>query len=264
MAFGNNRKGKQGRAHFQLAGGSIIKFKHPYFVGQIGADNNTIDEIDISASCKLEGRYFEANQAQDSAKQIVLIDGSVATVTNKLLNGVITIPAVVTTGTVAEGDLIAACQLIKSVGDTVGGIIIKTDYIGKKRKTRMYYGVTVQRCPEDISEGNDVGVYPITLLYAGWIEAISFSTQENLKTIWAVGTETGVTAQYDYYGLTKGGTGEAKASTAGAGITDAVADDNTANNIAPAEVAAGSSYVDTTTAVSSNQTVTVSEAGINS
>ena len=33
MAYGNNRGGQQPRATFQLAGGSIIKFRHPYFAG---------------------------------------------------------------------------------------------------------------------------------------------------------------------------------------------------------------------------------------
>ena len=48
MAYGNNRKGKQPRAHFQLAGGSNIKFRHPYLAGQIeSGSGSVIDEIDI-------------------------------------------------------------------------------------------------------------------------------------------------------------------------------------------------------------------------
>ena len=43
MAFGNNRSGKQARAHFQLAGGSVIKFKHPYLAGQLGSADSPID-----------------------------------------------------------------------------------------------------------------------------------------------------------------------------------------------------------------------------
>ena len=47
MAYGNNRAGEQARAHFQLAGGSIIKFRHPYLAGQINADytDASVDEI---------------------------------------------------------------------------------------------------------------------------------------------------------------------------------------------------------------------------
>lgn len=200
MAYGNNRKGKQPRAHFQLAGGSLIKFRHPYIAGQIESGNNAvIDEVDISACMKLEGRFFEANPSQDSAKQVVLVDGSTVTICNRLLNGVITIPAVRTTGLVGTGDFIAICQLIKSVGDSVGGLLYKTDFINGKALTKLYYGVTVQRCPDDVSEGNDVAVYNLQLLYAGWIEAQSDTVAENKKKIWAVGNANGLEAYFAPY-----------------------------------------------------------------
>lgn len=211
MAYGNNRAGTQPRAHFRQAGGAIIKFRHPFFAGAI--DNGTgaaIDEIDVSASCKLEGRFFEANQNQDSAKQTVLIDGSTVTITNKMLNGTITIPAVATTGAVATGDFIAACQLIRSVGDNVGGVLTKTDFVNGKALTKVYYGVTVQRCPDDVSEGNDVPVYNVQLLYAGWIQAESAASEDtNKKAIWAVGSQQGIKGVYSPYAIqnTDGNTG---------------------------------------------------------
>lgn len=203
MAYGNNRAGGQPRAHFRVAGGAIIKFRHPYFAGMIDTgDGQAIDEIDISACCKLEGRFFEANQNQDSAKQTVLIDGSTVTISNKMLNGTITIPAVPTTGQVATGDFIAGCQLIRSIGDSVGGVITKTDYINGKAITKVYYGVTVQRCPDDVSEGNDVAVYNVQLLYAGWIEAESGADEDlNKKAIWAVGSKNGIKGIYNPYGI---------------------------------------------------------------
>lgn len=198
MAFGNNRSAKQTRAHFQLAGGSSIKFRHPYLAGQIDTEG-TVDEIDISACCKLEGRFFEANPNQDSAKQVVLVDGSVVTVSNRLLNGTITMPVIRTTGLVATGDFISALQLIKATGDTVGGLLYKTDFINGKAITKLYYGVTVQSVPDDVAEGNDVAVYNVKLLYAGWIEAVSTSTAENKKKIWAVGNQSGLEAYFAPY-----------------------------------------------------------------
>lgn len=232
MAFGNNRSGKQARAHFQLAGGTTIRFKHPYLAGQLGSSDSPIDEIDISACCKLEGRYFEANPNQDSAKQVVLVDGSVVTICNKLLNGTITMPVVRTTGMVATGDFISALQLIKATGDTVGGLLYKTDFINGKAITKLYYGVTVQRVPDDVSEGNDVPVYNVQLFYAGWIEAISATTAQNLKKIWAVGSSNGIEGFYSPY---KGqnadgntGTQTSPMSASALGITDAeVTDDST-------------------------------------
>lgn len=200
MAYGNNRLGKQPRAHFRSAGGSVIKFRHPYFAGMIDTKSGkAIDEIDISSCCKLEGRFFEANQNQDSAKQVVMIDGSTVTITNRMLNGTITIPAVPTTGDVATGDFIAGCQLIRSVGDTLGGILTKTDFVNGKAKTKVYYGVTVLRCPDDVSEGNDVAIYNVQLLYAGWIGADGGDSKINEKAIWAVGSEKGIKAFYDPY-----------------------------------------------------------------
>lgn len=202
MAYGNNRGEKQPRATFQLAGGCVIKFRHPYFAGLIATDSGlAIDEIDISRSCKLEGRFFEANQNQDSAHQVVLVDGSVVTISNKMLNGTITIPAVKTTGLVGTGDFIAACQLIQSIGDSVGGLITKTDYLNGNAITRVYYGVTVKSCPADVSEGNDVAVYNIQLLYAGWIEAVSSSSGKNKKRIWAVGSKEGIEGFYNPYSI---------------------------------------------------------------
>ena len=245
MAYGNNRAAKQARAHFQLAGGSSIKFRHPYLAGQIDTDG-AVDEIDLSSCCKLEGRFFEANQNQDSAKQVVLVDGSVVTISNKLLNGTITMPVVKTTGLVATGDFIAALQLIRTLGDSVGGLLYKTDYVNGKAITKLFYGVTPQRVPDDISEGNDVAVYNIQLLYAGWIEAVSTSTSENKKRIWAVGNQQGLEAYFSPYVTQNASTGENPLSTLNSGIPEGKLEDqidttnyNTQDSVNEAKVMAG-------------------------
>lgn len=202
MAYGNNRAGEQPRSSFRQVGGTIIKFRHPYFAGAIETGTaSAIDEIDVSRSVKLEGRFFEANQNQDSAKQVILIDGSTVTITNKMLNGTITVPAIPTTGDVAGGDFIAGCQLIKSVGDSIGGVLTKTDFVNGKAQTKVFYGVTVKTCPDDVSEGNDVGVYNVQLLYSGWIMAESASGEINKKAIWAVGSQKGIEGIYSPYDI---------------------------------------------------------------
>lgn len=219
MAYGNNRGAEQPRAHFQLAGGSNIKFRHPYLAGQIDTAG-MIDEIDISACCKLEGRFFEANQNQDSAKQVVLVDGSVVTISNKLLNGTITMPVIKTSGLVAKGDFISALHLIRTIGDSVGGLLYKTDYVDGKAITKLYYGVTPQKVPDDIGEGNDVPVYNVSLLYAGWIEAVSTSTAENKKRIWAVGNQAGLEAYFAPYTTQNASTGNSPIDTGNSGIPE--------------------------------------------
>lgn len=230
MAFGNNRAGSQARAHFQVAGGSSIKFRHPFLAGQIDT-TGAVDEIDISACCKLEGRFFEANQNQDSAKQVVLVDGSVVTISNKLLNGTITMPVIKTTGLVGTGDFISALQLIRTIGDSVGGLLYKTDFVNGKAITKLFYGVTPQRVPDDISEGNDVPVYNVQLLYAGWIEAVSTSTAENKKRIWAVGNQAGLEAYFAPYTTQNAGTANSPLSADNSGIPEsALADQIDATN----------------------------------
>ena len=245
MAYGNNRAAKQARAHFQLAGGSSIKFRHPYLAGQLDTDG-AVDEIDISACCKLEGRFFEANQNVDSAKQVVLVDGSVVTISNKLLNGTITMPVVKTTGLVATGDFIAALQLIRTLGDSLGGLLYKTDYVNGKAITKLFYGVTPQRVPDDVSEGNDVAVYNIQLLYAGWIEAVSTSTSENKKRIWAVGNQQGLEAYFSPYVTQNASTGENPLTTLNSGIPEGKLEDqvdttnyNTQSSVNEKKVMAG-------------------------
>lgn len=236
MAYGNNRSGEQPRAHFRLAGGAIMKFRHPYFAGQVEAGSGTtVDEIDVSASVKLEGRYFEATQNQDSAKQVVLVDGSVVTVCNRLLNGTMSLPAIQTTGFVGTGDFIASCQLIKSVGDTVGGLFEKTDFINGKARTRVYYGVTVKSVPDDVSEGNDVAVYNVQLFYAGWLEALGTSVAANKRKIWATGNAQGLEAYFNPYPLQnadgEGGTGSSSLSIDNNGMPESkLADDLAAAN----------------------------------
>ena len=229
MAYGNNRAGQQPRAHFQQAGGSIIKFRHPYLIGQVDTNGN-IDEIDISACLKLEGTFFNAQQAQDSAKQTILIDGSVVTITNKLLNGRLTLPVIRTTGLVATGDFVSACQLIRATGDAVGGLIIKTDFRNGKAITRVYYGVTVQSCPDDISMGNDVPEYPVVMLYSGWIEAVSTTTAENMKKIWAVGNANGLAGYFSPYETLNGSTGTSPLDSSNSGIPNSTLADQLDDN----------------------------------
>lgn len=224
MAYGNNRASQQSRAHFRLAGGSIIKFRHPYLAGQIDTDG-AVDEIDISACCKLDARYFEANQNQDSAHQVVLVDGSVVTISNRLLNGTITMPIIKTSGLVGSGDFLAALQLIRTLGDSVGGLLYKTDYIDGKAITKLFYGVTPQRVPDDVSEGNNVAEYNVSLFYAGWIEAVSTSTAENKKRIWAVGNQQGLEAYFSPYITQNASTKDEPLNQLNSGIPEGKLDD---------------------------------------
>ena len=249
MAYGGNRLGLQPKANAQTAGGSVIKFRHPYLAGAIDTDytGTGIDEIDVSSCLKLAGTFFDARPSQDSSKQEVLVDGSIVTITNHLLAGVATIPVISTTGMVASGDLVAALQLIVACKDSVLGMLTRTKFVNGRALTRVYYGVSVKNVPHDIMEGMDVPVYPCQLAYAGFIDSISTASDLNMKAIWAVGSKSGVKGIYKPYDLNKGSTGNSPLSAANAIGLGNVSDDTTGDanlntDDAAAEQLAGTGY----------------------
>lgn len=250
MAFGNNRLGQQTRSFVQVAGGSIIKFRHPFLAGAIDVNTTggAIDEIDVSRSLKLADTFLSAQPNQDSSSQVILVDGSTVTITNHILNGTLTLPVIRTTGKVASGDFIAALQLIVSSKDSVGGTLTRTVFMNGEAHTRLYYGVTVKRVPHDIIMGLDVPVYQCELYYAGFIDSISAASEYNLKAIWAVGSSSGIQGIYKPYEInSQGSTGTSPISSSNALGQGPVADDTTGpvnlnTNDADAESISNSGY----------------------
>ena len=204
MAFGQNSVGKQPRSHFQTAGGTIMKFRHPFLAGQLSGTLGNLDEIDISSSVKLDSEFLKATPNQDSAKQEVLVDGTTVTITNTMLNGTLTLQLIRTSGIVARGDAIACLQLIKATGDNVGGTLTVTEFIDGKAITTLYYGVAIKNVDDKILQGLSVPVYPAQLLYAGWIQVVSNSAQLNTRAIWASGSLNGVTGIYNMFPVNEG------------------------------------------------------------
>lgn len=228
MAFGANRTGTQTRASFQTAGGSIYKFRHPFLAGalDIASTGGAIDEIDISRSMKLDDTFFEAKPTQDSSKQVVMVDGSTVAITNSMLNGIMTVRAVRTTGKVASGDFVAALQLIVASKDSVGGTLLRTKFINGEAHSRLYYGISVKSVPHDIDVGLDVPVYACELYYAGFIDFISASADVNMKAIWAVGSKTGIQGVYKPYLVNSAAsTGSEPVSTSNVTSFGTIADD---------------------------------------
>src|SRR5574344_1020210 len=218
MSFANNILGTSKRASFQTAGGSIIKFRHPYLSGQLAASDGSataitaaINTVDISSSCKLDSEYFRAEQSMDSAKQVVLVDGSVVTITNDVQAGTITLQCIPTTGLVGSGDAIACFQLVQACKDSVGRLLYITEYLNGKAITTVYYGVSVENVHNKIKQGNDVPVYPVKLLYAGWIQAVS-SADASVQSIWAAGNNAGVAAIFNQFGINAGDNTDASAA----------------------------------------------------
>jgi hypothetical protein len=200
MAHGPNRAAAKPKASFQLAGGTIIKYRHPFLSGQINGAS-PVDEIDVSAALKLNEEFFNAEPDQDSSFQEVLVDGSTITITNHLLNGSANLRVLSTTGFVGTGDFIAALQLVQASKDDVGGTLTVIQNINGKRRVTIFWGVSVKRVPHLKIAGNAVPVYPVVLLYAGWVQGVSANMDVNEKTIWAVGNKMGLTAVYKPYAI---------------------------------------------------------------
>jgi hypothetical protein len=200
MAYANNRAAAKPRASFQVAGGTVIKFRHPELSGQISGAS-PVDEIDVSRALRLNDTFFDAQPAQDSAFQETLVDGSVITVTNHLMNGSVTLQVLPTTGFVGTGDLIAAAHLIIASKDDTGGTLTVVQFLDGKRRTTVFYGVAFKNVPHLRLAGNAVIPYPIVMTYAGWIQGVSANTDANEKTIWAVGNKYGIKGVYKPYAI---------------------------------------------------------------
>ena len=198
--FGVNRAAAHPRSTFQVAGGVVMKFRHPVLSGQVSGATQ-IDEIDVSRCVKLNDTFFDATPGQDSSFQEVLVDGSVLTITNHLLAGSMVLPIVRTTSLVGTGDFIAAAHLVIGSKDDTGGTFTVIQNIQGKRIVTVFYGVSFKNLPHLRIAGNAVVTYPVTMLYTGWFQGVSGDSSLNEKTIWAVGNKYGLKGVYKPYAV---------------------------------------------------------------
>jgi hypothetical protein len=256
MANANNQAAARPKSMGQTAGSVIFKFRHPFLAGQL-SKASTIDEVDFSSSLQLNSNFFEANPAQDSSHQEPLVDGSVITITNHLMNGVITLQALPTTGFPGTGDFIACGHLIVASKDDVGGTLTVIRSFNGKKRVRVYYGVFFKRVPHERIAGSSVVPYPVELFYTSWVEGLA-AASVSAKAIWAVGNKYGVSAVYDPYKIDSEsvnvvGSNKPFGGVDGAGSGDDVIDFSdttlagTLNDVDPKEVTfpANVTYVET-------------------
>lgn len=199
MAFANNRAAQRPRSSFQVAGGTTVLYRHPFLSGQISLAS-PVDQIDISRAMKLNDTFLDANASQANSFQEVLVDGSTITITNHLMNGVMNLQVLRTTGLVGTGDFIAALHLVIASKDDIGGTLTVKENINGESIITVFYGVSAQNVPHLKKAGNAVIVYPVSLLYSGWVQGKS-AAMLNEKTIWAVGNQYGLKGIYMPYEL---------------------------------------------------------------
>jgi hypothetical protein len=244
MAFANNRKAARTKSSFRTAGGVTMLLRHPFLAGQI-SEASPVDQLDVSRHVKLNDQFLDAMPAQDSAFQEVMVDGSTVTITNHLMAGTLTLQAVTGSGFVGSGDLIAAAHLVIASKDDVGGTFTVIEYINGKQRITVFYGIAFKNVPHLRIAGNAVVVYPVTMLYSGWVQAIG-SAAASKKAIWAVGNKYGISAIYKQFGLQAaesgdfyGGSPLTYTATAGIGGTSTAddtsvdADDNVNSSVVP-------------------------------
>jgi hypothetical protein len=200
MGHGNNRAAARPGASFQVAGGIICKYRHPFLSGQVH-EASPVDEIDVSRALRLNDTFLDAQPLNDSSFQELLVDGSVVVITNHSLAGSLTLQALRTTGLVGTGDLIAAAHLVIASKDDVGGTFTVIETINGKRIVTIFTGVSWKNIPHLRKAGNSVIPYPAVMLYAGWVQGVSANMAVNEKTIWAVGNRTGLKAVYKPYAI---------------------------------------------------------------
>jgi hypothetical protein len=200
MANANNRAAARPGSSFRTAGGSIIKYRHPFLSGQIN-QASPVDEIDVSRALRLNDTFLDANPTQDNAVQDVLVDGSVITITNHLMNGAMNLQVLRTTGLVGTGDFIAALHLVVASKDDTGGTLTVIESINGKRLVTIFFGISCQRVPHLKKAGNAVVPYPVTLLYTSWVQGVSADMEVNEKSIWAVGNKFGLKGVYKPYAI---------------------------------------------------------------
>lgn len=176
-----------------------MKWRHPFLSGQI-SDSPLIDEIDVSRFVQLNTTFFTAQPTQRNSFQEVMVDGSTISITNHLLNGEISIPVVRGSGLLRDGDFVAALQFIIASKDDIGGTFTVRQAIGGSTIITVFYGVTCASVPHLIIAGNAVVPYNITLNYAGWVQGVSEAALTE-KTLWAVGSEYGLKAQFKPYAI---------------------------------------------------------------
>jgi hypothetical protein len=193
---------------FRTAGGSVYTFAHPFLTGQLASvaraldpiTQDSINEVDITRSLRLNDQFFNAQSAQPNSLQEVMVDGSTITITNHLMNGRMTLQVVPGTGLVRDGDLTAIAPFIVQAKDNVGGILTRRRFTSVGAITRVYYGVSFSEYPHDVDVGNAVPIYPMVLLYGGWIEGL-LSGVATEKVLWAVGNQYGLRGNYEPFNI---------------------------------------------------------------
>lgn len=135
------------------AGQFTVTLIHPLWNGGIPT---TLDGF------KLEGQVVQAQQLLPSSKIVALTNGGSIIITNNNNSGTITFNV---TKTGKGGDMATIANFLRTVGDSVGGIIRVTQELNGKTDGYTFAPCTVQQAPPLIINGNDAADYQVVWAY---------------------------------------------------------------------------------------------------
>jgi hypothetical protein len=140
--------------HAVIAGGQFtVTLIHPLWNG---GTPTTLDGF------KLEGQVVQAQQLLPSSKLVALTNGGSIIITNNNNSGTITFNV---TKTGQSGDMATIANFLRTVGDSIGGIIRVTQELNGKTDGNTFAPCTVQQAPPLVINGNDAADYQVVWAY---------------------------------------------------------------------------------------------------
>lgn len=140
----------------QTVGNLTITIIHPLVNGGVPTSIKNM---------KMEGDLMDTVQLMMNSKVIALLGGDTISLTNTIKAGKITLNAIRGDGVVANGDLVAICDLLQSLPDSQGGVVVVNWSLNGANQTKTFTGVTHESHPPLKLAGNDLPTYPCTFNY---------------------------------------------------------------------------------------------------
>ena len=144
----------------QSIGNLTISIIHPLINGGVPT---TVKNL------AMEGDLIDTVQLMMNSKIIALLGGDTISLTNTVKAGKMTINAKRGDGVIANGDLIAMCDLLQSLPDSQGGTVIINWSLNGASQLKTFFAVTHESHPPLKLAGNDLPNYPCTFNYGSFV-----------------------------------------------------------------------------------------------
>ena len=116
----------------------------------------------------MEGDLINTVQQMMNSKIIPLLGGDTITLTNTVKAGKLTINAKSADGVIANGDVVAMCDLLQGLPDSQGGTVIVNWSLNGASRLRTFFAVTHESHPPLLIAGNDLPNYACTFNYGSF------------------------------------------------------------------------------------------------